>query len=47
MANIIVEYFLIAAYYLTEVNTFPVAFTAHVSIACVVIREDSKDLGQF
>ncbi|CAG5128949.1 unnamed protein product [Candidula unifasciata] len=33
------------AAFMKNVDMFPVFFTAHVSLACLVVREDSKDLG--
>ncbi|BFY99125.1 hypothetical protein BsWGS_02165 [Bradybaena similaris] len=33
------------AVFLKDVDMFPVFFTAHISLACFIVREDSKDLG--
>lgn len=35
------------AVFLKDVDMFPVFFTAHISLACFIVREDSKDLGKF
>lgn len=33
--------------YLMKVDMFPVFFIAHFIISCLIVREDSKDLGKF